>query len=102
MAHRTSDGPSRRELLRLWAAGVTGAACSGWLPTLAARAAAPAIRTKACIVLWMDGGPPHTDTFDPKPTGSESGIFKAIDTALTGVQISELYPQFAKRLKDAA
>src|SRR5215510_10161144 len=102
MAPRTSDGPSRREMLRLWAAGVTGTACSGWLPTLAARAAAPAVRTKSCIVLWMDGGPPHTDTFDPKPDVPECGIYKAIPTAVTGIQISELLPKFADQMKNAA
>lgn len=101
MTSRTFNDLSRRELLRLGAAGVTGISASGWLSRLAARAAAPGVRPKSCIVLWMDGGPPHTDTFDLKPDVPECGIFKPIATALPGVQISELYPRFAKRLKDA-
>jgi uncharacterized protein (DUF1501 family) len=60
--------PSRRELLTLGAAGVAGASLSGWLAPLAAHAAAPpARRHRSCILLWMDGGPSHVDTFDPKP-----------------------------------
>src|SRR5689334_18402134 len=92
--------PSRREWLRLQAAGVAGASLCGWLPALAARAAetpaAPKARAKRIVVLWMDGGPPHTDTFDLKPDIAECGIFKPIDTVTPGIQISELLPQFAK------
>jgi hypothetical protein len=98
--------PTRRELLQLSAAGVVGTSFSGWLPRLAARAAdAKAVtgkaRAKACIVLWMDGGPPHTDTFDLKPEVAECGIFKPIASSLPGVEISELLPQFAKLMDRA-
>ena len=40
---------------------------SGWLPILAARAAQAGVRTKSCVLLWMDGGPSHKDTFDLRP-----------------------------------
>src|SRR5262245_32803227 len=96
--------PTRRELLKLSAAGVAATSFSGWLPTLAARAAAGTpgkAKAKACIVLWMDGGPPHTDTFDLKPDVAECGIFKPIDTSLPGVQISELLPQWSKLMDRA-
>lgn len=93
---------SRRDLLRLTAAGMVSGSLTGWLPRLAVRAAEQPAPPKACIVLWMDGGPPHTDTFDLKPDVPECGIFKPIATSLPGVQISELFPQFAKRLQHAA
>lgn len=99
--------PTRRELLQLSAAGVAATSFSGWLPQLAARAAAAdrsttgKAKAKACIVLWMDGGPPHTDTFDLKPDVAECGIFKPIDTAIPGVQISELLPQWSKLMDRA-
>ena len=99
------DRPSRREALQLAAAGIGTASLSGWLPVLAsseAKAPAKPARAKACIVLWMDGGPPHTDTFDLKPDIAECGIFKPISTALPGTQISELLPKFATKLQDAA
>lgn len=103
---RCNEGlrPTRRELLRLSAAGVVGTSLSGWLPRLAARAAESTTgtgRATSCIVLWMDGGPPHTDTFDLKPDVAECGIFKPIQSSLPGVEVSELLPQFA-RLMDRA
>jgi hypothetical protein len=88
--------------LRFSAAGVAGSSLSGWLPFLAARATEQPIRATACIVLWMDGGPPHTDTFDLKPDVADCGIFKPIATSVPGIQISELFPQFARRLQHAA
>lgn len=96
----------RREWMRLSAAGVAGASLTGWLPALAARAAEtqPQAKAKAkrIVVLWMDGGPPHTDTFDLKPQVAECGIFKPIETVVPGIQISELLPNFAKLVDRAA
>ena len=94
-------GVSRREFLKLSAAGVATTSMTGWLPVLAARAVEQGARPKACIVLWMDGGPPHTDTFDMKPENPD-GIFKPIATSLPSVQIGELFPHFAKVLHHAA
>src|SRR5262249_22581000 len=103
--HRYSS-LTRREILRLSAAGVAGASVSGWFGQLAeyARAAAPPTRLKSCVLLWMDGGPSHHDTFDPKPeAGAEiRGDLKAIDTSVSGIQISEKFPRFAKLMKHAA
>ena len=97
---------SRREWLRLSTAGVTAASLTGWLPTLAARAAetkaAAKAKAKRVVVLWMDGGPPHTDTFDLKPEIAECGIFKPIDTNVPGIHISELLPKFAQLINRAA
>jgi hypothetical protein len=50
----------------------------------------------------MDGGPPHTDTFDMKPEVPECGIYKSISTAVPGIQISELLPKFAAQMAHAA
>jgi len=75
---------------------------SGWLPALAARAADDSRRKRACILLWMSGGPSQLDTFDPKPDHENGGPIKAIDTSVTGIQISEHLPQLAKRMKDVA
>jgi len=97
---------SRREWLRLSTAGVATASLSGWLPAMAARASetkrAAEARAKRIVVLWMDGGPPHTDTFDLKPDVAECGIFKPIDTKVPGIQISELLPRFSKIVDRAA
>lgn len=59
-------------------------------------------KAKSCIVLWMAGGPSQIDTFDPKPGTSTGGEFKAISTAVDGIQISEHLPLVAKEMKDLA
>ena len=56
----------------------------------------PAAKAKACIVLWMNGGPSHVDTWDPKPGSPGAGKFKAIKTAVDGVQICEHLPLVAE------
>jgi len=96
------SGLSRRDFMKLSAAGVGGAAMSGWLSVLAARAASSGAKHKACILLWMDGGPSHKDTFDLKPGTTDAGEFKPIQTAAPGVEISENFPQFARLTNDAA
>ena len=58
---------SRREWLKLSAAGVVGYSMSGWLEVLAKDAAANPQRKRSCILLWMNGGPSQLDTFDCKP-----------------------------------
>jgi hypothetical protein len=93
---------SRRDFLKLTAAGVTAASASGWLSVLAARAAQSGVKHKACILLWMDGGPSHIDTFDMKPESKDAGEFKPIKTSVSGIEISEHFPKFAKQMQHAA
>src|SRR5438874_13157678 len=87
---------SRRQWLRLAAAGVLGGCASGWLKTLAADAADHPQRKRACILLWMSGGPSQLDTFDLKPGHRNGGPFKPIATRVTGIQISEHLPKVAR------
>src|SRR5207244_8308829 len=93
---------SRRDMLKLSATGVLGTALSGWLPVLAGRAAETKAKTKSCILLWMDGGPSHKDTFDMKPGTNDAGEFKPIATSVAGIQISEHLPSIAKVMNHAA
>ncbi|MGE3806098.1 MAG: DUF1501 domain-containing protein [Gemmataceae bacterium] len=92
----------RRDWLRIAAAGAGGLSCSGWLEALAADAAANPQRKRACILLWMNGGPSQMDTFDLKPGHANGGSYQAIDTAAPGVRISEHLPQVAKHMKRLA
>ncbi|MDY3559210.1 DUF1501 domain-containing protein [Gemmata sp. JC673] len=88
---------SRRDVMKLAASGVFAPALSGWLPLLA-RAAPTGGKGKAksCILLWMDGGPSHKDTWDLKPDSKGAGEFKPIKTAAPGVEISEHLPKVAQ------
>ena len=87
---------SRRDWLRLSAAGVTGYSMSGWLETLAADVAQHPTRKRSCILLWMTGGPSQIDTFDLKPGHANGGPFKEIRTSSPDLRISEHLPQLAK------
>ncbi|MBW3541287.1 MAG: DUF1501 domain-containing protein, partial [Planctomycetes bacterium] len=92
---------SRRDLLRFGLAGALGMSFSGWLPRLA-RAAEGQKPPRACILLWMNGGPTQTDTFDLKPGHANGGPTKPISTAVPGIQISEHLPGVAREMKDMA
>ncbi len=96
------QGLSRRDLLKLSAAGITGLSLSGWMKVLAEQAAASGAKHKSCILLWMDGGPSHIDTFDPKPGSTTAGEFKPIPTSVPGIEISEHLPKVAGLMKHGA
>jgi hypothetical protein len=93
---------SRRQWLKLAAAGVSVTSQSGWIETLAADAAAHPKRRRACILLWMSGGPSQTDTFDPKPGHENGSLVKSIETAVPGIRIGEHLPKLAKQMDHLA
>src|SRR5215207_9454381 len=93
---------SRRDWLRLSAAGVVAHSLSGWMEGLADDAAADPRRRRSCILLWMSGGPSQMDTFDLKPGHANGGPYKAIETATPGLQISEHLPRLALESGDMA
>ena len=102
MSWGSADSLSRREFVKLSVAGVLGTSLSGWLQVLAAHAAKTQAKHKACILLWMDGGPSHKDTFDLKPDSQGAGEFKPISTNVPGIQISEHFPKLARLMNHAA
>jgi hypothetical protein len=55
-------------------------------------------QAKHVILLWMNGGPSHLDTFDPKPGTPYAGKIGAIEAA-PGFQITERFPLLAKQGK---
>ncbi len=99
---------SRRDFVKLSAAGVAATSMSGWLDILATRAAQQQTqpgqnnRHKSCILLWMDGGPSHKDTFDLKPGTENGGPYRPIQTSVPGIQISEHLPQIARVMNHGA
>jgi hypothetical protein len=93
--------PSRRGVLRALVAGFSGYSLSGWLPALADAAASTAKR-RHCILLWMNGGPSQTDTFDLKPGHPNGGEFQPIATAASGLRISEHLPRLAAQARHLA
>lgn len=60
--------------------------------------ASPAGKNVNCIMIWMDGGPSHYETFDPKPEAPPEvrGTFGTVSTSVPGVRFCETIPQLAK------
>src|SRR5258708_7850452 len=87
---------SRRDWLKLSAAGVVASSVSGWFANFADAAAAHPARKKSCILLWMNGGPSQMDTFDLKPGHANGGPIKEIATTAPGLKISEHLPKIAQ------
>ena len=90
------DGMSRRSALQighLAGLGIT-------MPTLLAGRPASAGPARNCILIWLDGGPSHLETFDLKPAAPQEvrGPLEAVSTSVTGVSISECLPQLAKSM----
>jgi len=61
-------------------------------------------RAKACLLLFMWGGPAHQDTWDLKPHAPAEvrGEFKPIATKVPGIQICEHLPLMAQRADQLA
>lgn len=104
-------GMPRRDFLQLGLGGALGLGFADVLRLRAASTGANAVRTVStgstrkvagkpvnCIMIWLDGGPSHYETFDPKPDAPSEirGDFKDIATAVPGIRFSEAMPQLAK------
>jgi uncharacterized protein (DUF1501 family) len=96
-----AGGVTRRQLLR-----IGGLACAGIsLPQLLAgretqAAQDPAAgRAKACIVIYLFGGPSQLETFDLKPSAPSDfrGEFSPIATNVPGISIGEHLPLLAQQ-----
>jgi len=96
--------PTRRQFLGTAAAGAAFAADMTVLNCLRSPVLAEELKRndKRLIVLWLAGGASQLETFDPKPGRATGGPFRAIQTCLPGVQICELLPRLAERLKYTA
>jgi hypothetical protein len=99
---RLCDGLTRRELLRAGGLGLFGLSLPAFLQCRGARAAAPAAgrasgRARACILLYLSGGPPQHETWDPKPDAPAEvrGEFRPVATSVPGLRVGELMPRVA-------
>jgi hypothetical protein len=91
---------SRRRGVQLGIGGLAGGSFLDLFRLVrAARAADPAGRAPSnCILIWMDGGPTHFETFDPKPDAPAEirGAFSPIATNVPGIRFCELLPRTAR------
>src|SRR3954470_10098759 len=100
--HKNRNGMTRRDCLKLGLGALLG---GGLVHALRLRATAADAKistpeARSCILVWMDGGPTHYETFDPKPNAPQEirGEFEAIRTRVPGV----LFSRHLRRLADLA
>ena len=90
------DGLTRRDFLHAGALSALGLTLPGFL----AQKAAGAVKDNDVngIMLFLVGGPSQIDTWDPKPKAPDEvrGPFKAIDTNVPGMRITDIFPKMAK------
>ncbi len=98
----TSPRLSRRDWMKLSAAGVVSYSLSPWFQPLADAVAPNTQRKRACILLWMSGGPSQMDTFDCKPGHKNGGPVTEIATSVPGIRISQHLPGVAKQMQHLA
>ena len=92
----------RRDTLKVGSLSLLGLNLPDWLrlrQVMADESARDRKRAKACIFLFMWGGPAHQDTWDMKPKAPSEyrGEFRPINTNVTGLQICEHLPMLAQR-----
>ena len=87
---------TRRTWLTTTSGSLLGGSLAGWLNRLAAVAGPTGSPKRSCVLLWMNGGPSQTDTFDLKPGHPHGGPFRPIATRTPGLAISEHLPRVAQ------
>lgn len=110
VASNRGDRITRREWLRVGGLGALGLALPDLLRAGQTPISPPAAplgrnlhgatfgRAKNVIFLWLQGGPPQHETFDPKPDAPEGirGLFRPIATNVPGIRFCELLPRTAR------
>jgi hypothetical protein len=94
------DGVTRRDLLRVGGLAALGLGLGDFfrLQNATAAGSSPQPKAKSCILIWLDGGPSHLETFDPKPEAPREvrGPLETIWTNVDGIRIGECLEQTAK------
>ncbi len=97
---RMCDGIDRRELMRVGGLSTLGLSLPALMSSTArGDSSDPTFgRAKSVIYVWLQGGPPQHETFDPKPGAPVGirGVFSPIQTNVPGVDFCELLPRTAR------
>jgi len=79
-----------------------GAASSSWLGRVASAVDDQPRPKRSCLLLWMNGGPSQTDTFDLKSGHANGGPFRPVASANPDLMIGEHLPEIAKWMHKVA
>jgi hypothetical protein len=88
---KNRSGATRRDCLKLGLGALFGAGFVDMLRLQSRANGGSAAVARSVILIWMDGGPTHYETFDPKPNAPSEirGQFQPIQTRTIGVQFSQ-------------
>ncbi len=94
------DGVTRRDFLRVGGLTALGVGLGDYLHVRRAFAAGNSLtpKAKSCILIWLDGGLSHLESFDPKPDAPSEvrGPFETIPTTIPGIRLGECLERTAK------
>lgn len=95
---------SRRDFVRIGGLSALGLTLPAWLQLRNVHGGEAKGKATSCILIWLDGGPSHLETFDLKPDASAEvrGPFAAITTSVSGIRVCEHLPKLAERMEHAA
>src|SRR4051794_39517368 len=88
----------RREFLRAGMAGFASLSLPELIALRSEAKASPAGERTALLVVWLQGGASHLETYDPKPDAPAEvrGPYGSIATNVEGVRVGELLPMHAR------
>jgi len=91
------EGLGRRDFIQTGLGALGGFGIADMLK-LKAEASAKGGSETRCIFVWLDGGPSHYETFDPKPDAPSEirGEFGTVPTTVPGVHFCDKFPKLAK------
>ena len=98
------QGYSRRDFLRIGSLAPGGMTLASLLENKASAATKGFLRDKSVVLLFVQGGPPQVETFDPNmnaPLNIRSGTGE-VPTSLPGVTFGGTFPQLGRRAEKLA
>ena len=95
------DGITRRDFVRIGGLSAMGLGLGSFFGLQSAAAVQKLsieAKAKSCILIWLEGGPSHIETFDPKPDAPSEvrGPLAAIGTNVSGIQLPECLERTAR------
>jgi hypothetical protein len=104
--HPLSEGASwtRRQFVRGLGFGALGLGLPEVLRAGTTRRGPRTGKARACILIWLFGGPSHIDTWDMKPDAPAEyrGEFRPIATTVPGIRLCEHLPRTARAARHLA
>ena len=92
----------RRDFLRSASAAGLAVGALSWTDLVSGAADQLRASGRACILLWMQGGPSQFETFTPVAPHENAGQTKSISTSVPGIQLTENLPKVAEVMDDIA